>query len=133
MPCSGNHCKNQGYMGSNQAPGGFCGLRFRDLGVGLLLACISWFVLTALWTIAKPGGVYDKIVGGLFSIPYRAGKHLTHLALPNTSVRSATAYYLAPVVGIGAEILALLILWLAAMAFARSARRPRRGGQNPGV
>ena len=133
MAYSGDQCKNQGHMGSYKAPGGFFGLRFRDLGIGFLLACISWFALTAIWTTAKPGGVYDKIVGGLFSIPYRAGKHLTHVALPNTSVRSATAYYLAPVVGICTEILALLLLCLAAMAIARSARGTRRGSQVPGV
>jgi hypothetical protein len=120
-------------MGSNEAGGGFFGLKFRDVGVGLLLACISWFLLTALWTMATPGGLYDKIVGGLFSLPYRAGKHLTHVMLPNTSVRNATAYYIAPVVGIGSEILFLLLLWLAVLAIARSGRRVKRDGQIRGM
>src|SRR5215469_218350 len=115
-------------MGSNEAARGLFGLKLRDLAVGLLLACFSWFLLTAVWTVAPPGGLYDKIVGGLFSIPYRAGKHLTHVVLPNTSVRNATAYYLAPVVGICSEILLLLLLWLTVIAIGRLARGARLDG-----
>jgi len=116
-------------MGSNKAARGFFGLKLRDLAVGLLLACISWFLLTAVWTVATPEGLYDKIVGGLFSIPYRAGKHLTHIILPNTSIRNATAYYLAPLVGVCSEILLLLLLWLTVIAIARLARGTRLGSQ----
>ena len=116
-------------MGSNKAARGFFALKLRDLAVGLLLACISWFLLTAAWTVATPGGLYDKVVGGVFSIPYRAGKHLTHVILPNTSVRNATAYYLAPVVGICSEILLLLLLWLTLIAIGRLARGTRLGSQ----
>lgn len=112
-------------MGSNEAARGLFALKLRDLAIGLLLACISWFLLTAVWTVATPGGLYDKIVGGLFSIPYRAGKHLTHVILPNTSVRNASAYYLAPVVGICSEILLLLLFWLTMIAIARLARGTR--------
>jgi hypothetical protein len=94
-------------------------LRFRDLVLAFLLACFSWLVLTPIWIHASPGGLADTIIGGLFHVPYRVGKHFAHLLFPDSVTRNTTRYYLAPMMGIAGEILLLTALWLAGIRVVR--------------
>jgi|SRR5277367_327591 len=90
-------------------------LNFRDVISALLLACVSWIVLTLVWTQSSTGGLTDKIVGTVLSPSYQLGKHFAHVCFPNYNSRNATGTYLAPVFGVAAEILFLTVLWLLAV------------------
>jgi hypothetical protein len=90
-------------------------LSLRGAVWAILLACVSWIVLTLLWSHASTGGLADKIVGSVLSPSYQLGKHLAHICFPNYNSRNATGTYLAPVFGVAAEILFLTALWLLAL------------------
>jgi hypothetical protein len=93
--------------------------RLRDLVLASLLACASWLILMPIWIHASPGGLTDKIIGGMFHVPYRAGKHLAHVLFPDSAARSTTRYYLAPMFGVAGEILLLTAVWLAGFGVVR--------------
>jgi hypothetical protein len=94
-------------------------IRARDLFFAFLLGCSSWFVLMPVWNHAPQGGLLDKLLGGLFSPAYRLGKHLAHVIFPNNGARNTTGTYIAPVMGVVAEVLFLMALWTIAISLIR--------------
>jgi hypothetical protein len=107
-------------MESNGRIGNRLHLRLRDLVLAFLLACTSWLILTPIWIHASAGGLADKIIGGLFHVPYRVGKHLAHVLFPDSATRSTTRYYLAPMMGVAGEIVFLTAVCLAGICVVRS-------------
>jgi hypothetical protein len=83
----------------------------RDAVIAFVLACASWLVLTPIWIHASQGGWVDRVIGGLFYLPYRAGKHFAHVVFPNDATRNTTGYYAAPLMGVAGEVLFLMVLW----------------------
>ena len=104
-------------------------LRRRDVGWAFLLGCFSWLVLTPVWIRATPGGVADRLIGGLFSPAYRVGKHLAHVVFPNSSIPNTTAYYVTPLIGVAGEVLLLISLWLIGIGGVRWTRVSKHGGE----
>jgi len=104
-------------------------LRRRDVGWAFLLGCFSWLVLTPVWIRATPGGVADRLIGGLFSPAYRVGKHLAHVVFPNSSIPNTTAYYVAPLIGVAGELLLLILLWLIGIGVVRWTQSPKPDGE----
>ena len=94
-------------------------IRVRDLFLAFLLGCCSWVLLTPLWNHALQGGLLDKILGALLSPAYRLGKHLAHAIFPNSGARNATGTYIAPLMGVVAEVLFLMALWTIAISLIR--------------
>jgi hypothetical protein len=86
-------------------------LERRDVSLAVLLACLSWFVLTPIWIHSSPGGLVDRAIEGLFYLPYRAGKHLAHVVFPDGATRNTTRYYAAPLMGAMGEVFLLMALW----------------------
>jgi hypothetical protein len=107
--------EDQNRLPSTWLFGDMVNLRFRDFGLAFLLACFSWLILTPIWIHASPGGLVDTIIGGMFHIPYRVGKHLAHVLFPDSATRNTTRYYLAPIIGVAGEIVLLTALWLTAI------------------
>jgi hypothetical protein len=95
----------------------------RDAVLAFLLACCSWLVLTPIWIYSSPGGLADRVIGGLFYVPYRLGKHLAHVVFhdhgPDRAIRNTTGYYVAPLMGIAGEVLLLMALWFIAIQMVR--------------
>jgi len=113
-----NRWQNQ-FLGPNRRVYANLRRRFRDLVLAFLLACASWLILTPIWVHASPGGIVDTIIGGMFHVPYRAGKHLAHVLFPDSATRSTTRYYLAPIFGVAGEILILTSVWLTGFSVVR--------------
>jgi hypothetical protein len=103
-----------------QADGaGLIPARRRIVWAAFFMACASWLVLTPVWVYCSPGGLADRVIGALFSPPYRAGKHVAHLIFRDSSLRNATAYYIAPFLGAIGEVLFLMGLWVIGMGLVR--------------
>jgi hypothetical protein len=95
----------------------------RDFGLAALLSGCSWLVLTPIWIHSSKGGLADRAIEGLFSLPYRVGKHVAHLLFPdhgvNHAIRNNTGYYLGPLMGVGGELVFLMAIFFLAIRVAR--------------
>jgi hypothetical protein len=118
-----NCCQNQHRMELYEPFRRMLAFERRDLGSAFLLACCSWFVLTPIWIYSSPDGLADRVIGGLFRVPYRWGKLLAHLVFPDlgpdNTIRNTTGYYVAPLMGIAGEVLLLAVLWLIGIRIVR--------------
>jgi hypothetical protein len=83
----------------------------------------------AIWLYATPGGLADGLIGGLFALPYRAGRHLARVVFTGSSVRDPVAYRVAPLIGVATEILVLTFVWLVIARLVRRVRKQPPGGE----
>lgn len=95
------------------------------------LGFLSWLLLMPIWIHSSPGGLVDRVIGTVFSPAYLAGKHLAHLAFPNSENRNTTAHLVAPLTGVAGELLELMTLWFVGIRVLYTLRARRHYHRKP--
>jgi hypothetical protein len=86
-------------------------LRRTDLGISLLLAVPTWFVLVFLWTQSTPDQISYKIIVRLFVPAADAGEALARQVFSDK--------FLIVCIGSAADLLVLIFIWFLAIRTAK--------------